>query len=108
MTFLGDADIEAMNQKYLGRSGPTDVISFPMYESGEPVLGDIYIGAEQAARQARELGVGLEEELVRLTVHGVLHVLGHDHAEGPERTEGGFFLRQEHLVREFLNGPDPA
>ncbi len=57
------------------------------------------MGVDQARRQAAELGVPLDEELVRLAVHGTLHVLGHDHPEGPGREESPMFALQEALVR---------
>ena len=103
LTLLDDDDIQAMNRSYLSRDRPTDVIAFSLGE-GEGVLGDVYLGAEQAARQARSLGVPLEEELVRLAIHGTLHVLGHDHPEGPEREESDMYRLQERLVREVLSG----
>jgi probable rRNA maturation factor len=61
----------------------------------------VYVGAEQAARQAAEAGVGVGEELVRLAVHGTLHVLGHEHPEGDGREESPMFALQEALVREI-------
>ena len=67
-------------------------------------MGDVYIGYEQAHRQAGELGFDPEEELVRLVVHGVLHVLGYDHPEGEDRTGSPMFERQEALVRAILEG----
>lgn len=104
IALLDDAGIAALNQRYLAHDGPTDVISFPLYEEGEIVVGDIYIGAEQAARQAAHNGVSLEEELVRLAVHGVLHVLGYEHPEGDERTESEMWSVQEELVHRIVRG----
>ncbi|HLU24850.1 MAG TPA: rRNA maturation RNase YbeY [Longimicrobiales bacterium] len=100
VSLLADPDIAEMNLRYLGHSGPTDVISFALYEPGERPVGDVYVGAEQAVRQAREFGVSPVEELVRLVVHGTLHVLGHDHPEGPERARSEMWDLQERLVRE--------
>jgi len=105
VTLLDDEAIAELNATYLDRDGPTDVIAFALGGPAEPV-GDIYLGAEQAARQAVEYGVSLVEELVRLTVHGTLHVLGHDHPEGPERVTSPMFVRQEALVREVLEEAD--
>lgn len=102
VTLLDDADIERMNRDYLGRDRPTDVIAFSLGDDAH-VLGDVYIGYDQAARQAKEAGVDLGEELLRLTIHGVLHVLGYDHPEGPERTGSPMFALQERLVRQVLN-----
>lgn len=100
ITLLGDEEIAELNRQYLEHEGPTDVISFPLYQEPEPVLGDIYIGVAQAAREARRRRIGLEEELLRLAVHGTLHVLGHDHPDGEERTRSVMWQVQEHIVAE--------
>lgn len=102
VTVVGERAIAALNRRYLGRRGPTDVIAFALHDSGAPVLGDVYVGYDQALRQAAELGVEPAEELVRLAVHGTLHVLGYDHAPGPERAGGAMGRRQEALVRRVM------
>lgn len=102
LTLLGDDAIADMNRRYLGHDGPTDVISFALYEEGEVPVGDVYVGYEQALRQAGENGVALEEELVRLAVHGTLHVLGEDHPEGEERVDSPMWLLQERIVARLL------
>jgi probable rRNA maturation factor len=102
VVLVDDEEIARLNFDYLGHDGPTDVISFPLQLDGDPPLGDIYVCVDQARRQADELGVPLAEELLRLTVHGTLHVLGHDHPDGPERIDSPMFERQEALVREIL------
>ena len=99
VAFLGDAEITSLNREYLDHDRPTDVISFALHGEGEPPLGDVYVGVEQALRQAEELGVDPREELLRLAVHGTLHVLGWDHPEGEERLESGMFRRQEEILR---------
>ena len=101
ITLLDDVEIRRLNRTYLEKDRPTDVIAFSLGE-GATVIGDVYIGYQQAARQAAELGIDLGEELVRLTVHGTLHVLGHDHPDGPERTDSAMFELQEALVEELL------
>lgn len=101
VTLLDDEGIAELNRTYLDRDGPTDVIAFTLGDASAPV-GDVYLGAGQAARQATEYGVSLVEELVRLTVHGTLHVLGYDHPEGAERATSPMFLRQEALVRAVM------
>lgn len=103
ITVLGDRAIAALNRRHLGHRGATDVISFgfaPATADG-PVVGDVYIGLEAARRNAAAAGVTLREELVRLVVHGVLHVLGHDHPEGDERIDSEMWKRQERLVRRL-------
>jgi probable rRNA maturation factor len=99
---LGDESIAQMNREYLEHEGPTDVITFAMHEGDEPPLGDIYVGVDQAVRQAAEFGATPAEEVLRLAVHGTLHVLGYTHPEGAERVESEMFVRQEELLRSFL------
>lgn len=99
VTLVGDAEITRLHERYLGRAGVTDVLSFALHEGGEDPLGDVYIGHAQAHRQAADSGVEPDEELVRLAVHGALHVLGYDHPEGPERTGSEMFRVQEEVVR---------
>lgn len=101
LTLLGDAAIRALNREYLGKDRVTDVLAFSLGSEDRPV-GDVYVGADQAARQAEEYGVSVAEELVRLTIHGTLHVLGHDHPEGPERTESPMYRMQEALVAKLV------
>ncbi|UCC74832.1 MAG: rRNA maturation RNase YbeY [Gemmatimonadota bacterium] len=101
ITFLDTPAMAALNEAHLGRMGATDVIAFNLAEPREP-LGDVYICPEVAKESAREYGVGLREELLRLVVHGVLHVFGHDHPEGPERTESDMFRRQEAILSRVL------
>lgn len=104
VTVLDDVGIAALNGEYLDRDGPTDVIAFALHRNGEAPYGDVYVGAEQAARQADAYGVPLEQELVRLVIHGALHVLGHDHPVGPERESSDMWALQERLVGEVVDG----
>lgn len=101
LTLLDDDGIRALNARWLERDRPTDVIAFTL-GTAPVLLGDVYLGVEQARRQAVEYGVPLAEELVRLAVHGTLHVLGHDHPEGAERVESPMFALQEELVRALM------
>ena len=102
IALLADGAIAAMNDQFLEHEGPTDVITFAMHEGDEPPLGDVYVGVEQAVRQAAEFGATPEEEVLRVAVHGVLHVLGYQHPEGPERMQSAMFVRQEELLRSFF------
>lgn len=85
-----DLQIAEINQQYLNRSGPTNVISFSMIE-GEfssinpdaDILGDVVISLETAAREAADAGMHMEERFVQLLIHGILHIFGYDH-ERPE------------------------
>jgi probable rRNA maturation factor len=101
VTLLGDEQIRQLNAEYLGKDAPTDVLAFALGDEKAP-LGDVYVGVDQARRQAGELSVPVTEELVRLVVHGTLHTLGYDHPEGDERESSPMFVRQEELVRQVL------
>ncbi len=102
VALLADDDIQELNRRYLGKDRPTDVLAFSLGDEDD-VVGDVYIGLDQAARQATDLGIALEEELVRLAVHGTLHVLGHDHPEDEGREASAMFVRQEQLVRRLMS-----
>ena len=99
VTLLDDKRIRNMNRKYLEHDRVTDVIAFPLYERGETVIGDVYIGYEQAQEQAADANVGLEEEIARLAIHGTLHVLGYDHPEEGDRTRSEMWQLQEEILR---------
>jgi len=85
-----DALLKQLNQQHLQEAHATDVLSFPgdaiNPESGMTYLGDIAISLERAEIQAKAGGHQVEDELQLLVVHGVLHLLGHDHAESEEKT----------------------
>jgi probable rRNA maturation factor len=84
-----DAQLQGLNLQWIGIDAPTDVLSFPSDETdpetGSRYLGDILISIEYAARQAASAGHPVEAEVQLLTVHGVLHLLGYDHAEVREK-----------------------
>lgn len=100
ITFVSNGRIAALNRRYLGHRGSTDVISFALASEtpNAPVGGDIYIAPEVARKNAEEHGVSVREELTRLIVHGVLHALGFDHPDGPDRAASPMWMRQEQLV----------
>lgn len=102
ITLLDDSEIAAMNRAFLSHDGVTDVISFALYDAGEDPVGDIYIGFDQAERQARANAVDPAEELARLAVHGTLHVLGHDHPEGSGRLRSAMWQIQESIVAQVF------
>lgn len=104
VAFLPDAEMQRLNRQFLGKDRTTDVLSFSL-EGGDgdgSTVGDIYVGWDEAARQAEEHGVAFHEELARLAIHGTLHVLGHDHPEDASRTESPMFRLQERLLTELL------
>jgi probable rRNA maturation factor len=103
LTLLDDDSIRELNRTYLGKDMPTDVLSFALHEDDDAVLGDVYVGYEQAANQAVEAGISLEEELARPSIHGTLHVLGYDHPDTEARSSSEMFVLQERLVQKLLD-----
>lgn len=105
ITFLGTRAMAALNRKHLGHRGATDVISFGFSESTRqgPVIGDIYIAPEVARANARRHDAGVREELARLVVHGVLHVLGYDHADDESRSTSLMWRRQERILARVVD-----
>ena len=104
IAFVSAREIAALNWRHLRHRGPTDVISFgfaPGVKDG-PVIGDVYIAPDIARRNARIHKRGVREETMRLVVHGVLHVLGHDHPQGDARYASAMWHRQERLLRLAL------
>ena len=106
VALVDDAAIAELNAAYRAKSGPTDVLSFSLVEGDHAnhrgqMLGDVVISVAVAERQAREIGHGLDEELLRLLIHGVLHLLGFDHEEAEEARE---MQRREREVRAAVGG----
>ena len=100
ITLTDDVTIHKLNKEYRNIDRPTDVLSFAFHESDEPeiitndgvdetidILGDIIISVERAKGQAKDYGHSLKREVVFLTVHGMLHLLGYDHMEEADRIE---------------------
>ena len=90
VVFVSDKKIKEYNSQYRDKNTATDVLSFPAREGDMPhveelPLGDILISLETASRQALEIGHSLDDEITRLVIHGVLHLLGYDHIEPDER-----------------------
>ena len=106
---VDEGTIEALNGQWMDKSAPTDVLAFPMdelepgrdgEEAPEGYLGDIALCPQVAARQADEAGHSELDEIRVLTTHGILHLLGYDHAE-PEEHQVMFGL-QARLLAEWL------
>jgi probable rRNA maturation factor len=95
------AQLQELNRLYLGTDASTDVLAFPAAEqdpdSGRTYLGDVLISIPQAETQARSAGHALESELQLLVVHGVLHLLGHDHAAPEARAR--MWAAQAHVLK---------
>ena len=83
VVLTGDSQIQILNRDFLGKDVPTDVLAFPADESdpetGRRYLGDVIVSLPHATAQAGECGHTIEAEVQLLVVHGVLHLLGHDH-----------------------------
>ena len=131
LLFVDEDDIATLNEQFLGKAGSTDVLAFPIdatevevvsmpalsrtgpdrapVDPGDlPILlGDVVLCPAVAARQAAEHAGTLDDELALLVVHGVLHVLGHDHAE-PDQAERMRARERELLEAHHWGGPAPA
>jgi len=115
LTLLDAPAMRRLNRRAKGRSALTDVLAFALPQPDGTVVGDVYLcraaaehfvgglGKEKRgpARGARVVARRVDEEMVRLAVHGTLHVLGYDHPEGPGRTRSAMWRRQERYVRRL-------
>src|SRR5262245_11713895 len=89
IALVDDAAIAELNERYRGRSGATDVLSFSLLEGAHAerrgaLLGDVVVSLDTAAVQARRARRTLDDEVLRLLIHGTLHLLGHDHERSDE------------------------
>ena len=109
LTFVDVNEMEELHIKWMDEPGPTDVLSFPMdmpESKGEVVtLGDIVIAPAVAAKQAQDAGHSVEAEIYILATHGLLHILGYDHADPDE--EKVMFALQEKIVKEWSLSATP-
>ncbi len=102
---MDDPEIAKLNKTYLGRSGPTNVIAFPMQKGAfrqinPNLLGDVVISLDTAAREAREDSISVESRFDQLLIHGILHLFGFDHEKTSEEAKRMAEKAQELL--EFL------
>jgi probable rRNA maturation factor len=111
LSFVDLDDIAELNAEHMSASGPTDVLSFPMDDEpleGVPtLLGDVVISPAVAGRQYADHAGTIDDELALLVVHGILHVLGHDHAE-PDETAAMRARELELLERFHWRGEAPS
>jgi probable rRNA maturation factor len=111
---VDEDEMARLHVEWMDLPGPTDVLSFPMDElrpgtpeqPAEGTLGDIVLCPPVARRQAEAAGHSVADELCLLTTHGLLHLLGHDHAEPEERQV--MFALQRDLLTDFLGRPAPV
>ena len=102
ITLLSAAAMRRANRRATGRRGLTDVIAYTLPQPDGRLLGDVYICPAVAAQAAPD-GAGLREELIRLAVHGTLHVLGYDHPAGSRRTQSRMWRLQERYVHRLVH-----
>ena len=101
VTFLGREAMRRLNARYKGQDRPTDVIAFPLAAPDGRVVGDVYVCPWVARREAAAREVPPRQELIRLVVHGTLHVLGWEHPEDESRTRSPMWRRQERYVERI-------
>jgi len=115
LTFVDRAEIAALNAEHMGKAGATDVLSFPLDSiddtagamPGPMLLGDVVVCPAVAGEAAPTHAGTLDDELALLVVHGILHVLGHDHSEPGERRR--MQERERALLEEYhWHGPAPS
>lgn len=109
--FIDEAAMTELHLRWMNLDGPTDVMSFPMDElkPGQDeagMLGDIVICPGVAAEQAKAAGHSLSDEILLLTAHGLLHLMGYDHHEPEEKEE--MFGLQRHLLLTWFAEREPA
>ena len=98
LLLTGDAAVRDLNARFRGKDAPTNVLSFPSDEPAPGFLGDIALGYETCAREARKTGVTLADHAAHLIAHGLLHLVGYDHIEDADAEE------MERLETEILAG----
>jgi probable rRNA maturation factor len=107
LVLAGDEEVRRLNQQFRQVDAPTDVLAFPATEGGDfvhapeqpPYLGDVIISYPRAVAQAVTAGHSPETELALLTVHGTLHLLGHDHATAEDKA--AMWTAQETILAEL-------
>ena len=104
VTFTDNEKIRELNNNFRGKDSPTDVLSFPLFDSFDSVgfmevvpLGDIVISLERANKQAHDFYHGIYHELAFLSIHSTLHLLGYDH-ETSKEDEEDMFRRQKEIM----------
>ena len=112
VVLVGEEPMTDLHVRWMNEPGPTDVLSFPMDELRSPrddeepepgVLGDVVLCPQVAQRQADAAGHSLDDELALLLTHGILHLIGYDHAEPEEHRE--MFGLQAQLLEQWRSAP---
>ena len=106
ISLVGDRTIKKLNKAYMGKNRATDVLSFGVlssFKTSKKTLGDIIISVDTAKHNAKVAGVTVREELIRLVVHGVLHLLGYDHEAGAGKAASQkMFDLQEKITKKVI------
>ena len=105
VAIVADSKIKKLNSRYRGKCSVTDILAFPMHEKEFPqicrsILGEIVISAESAKRQAKSMSIVFDEEIIRLSIHGTLHLLSY--TDTSIRDAKKMTTRQEQLVKELI------
>lgn len=102
VSFVSNDEIRELNREYRNVDSETDVLSFPMDDdkfNGISILGDIVLSTQKIIEQAKDFGHSLEREMLYLTVHSMLHLLGYDHMNATEKEE--MRLREKDIMKEL-------
>ena len=107
LNLVSDEEIREVNRQHRSKDRPTDVLSFPMMTDeefpgeGNEALGDLLISHETCRRQAEQIGHSFQDEMMRLMVHGILHLFGYDHEISEE--EERIMMQKEDEILEMLS-----
>lgn len=104
VSLTDDETVADLNQRFRSKAGPTNVLSFPAAETARPFLGDVILAYGVCTREADEQGKPIADHLLHLVIHGVLHLLGHDHLEDDEAEA---MEARERTLLAKLGVPDP-
>jgi len=104
LLLTGDDEIQALNRDWRSKDSPTDVLSFPASPLDTPFLGDIAVSLGVTQKDAAARGIALDQHLSHLLIHGLMHLLGHDHKDDTEAAE---MESLEIAALASLGWPDP-
>jgi rRNA maturation RNase YbeY len=105
--FCSDKYLLKINQQYLGHDTLTDIITFPLSQIGEPIIAEIYVSIERIKENAKTYKVSYQNELLRVMIHGALHLSGYKDKLKPEqlqmRSKEDYYLNYFKVSRETIN-----
>ncbi len=103
LELVGNVRMQTLNRLYRGQDRPTDVLAFPLWEGPGPrtaMIGDVVISMPKAESQAEDFGHSVDEEVVKLLTHGILHLVGYDHERGEREAQR--MKRKERAIMKQL------